>query len=187
MVSVFGFMLFGCFSNDDDSYRRTVGLTISDAVAFDNKENYVVGDTLFFEIKFSRYLKEEGYPDLLDIFETSGSKEFGYAFNISKFSEFSGNFEFINIAPEFILTEQLSDSDYFGGGYAGNIAASLNEALSEYVSRVGIILVEEGRYALDFENMRFSTGYYDNEVNIDIYHRITSEKLLIPEFTVTDN
>lgn len=180
-------MLSGCFSNDDDSYRRTIGLSISDAIVFDNQENYVVGDTLVFELRFSRYLPEEGYPNLLDIFETSGSEEFGYSFGISKFSTFSGNFEFVNFDSEFVLATRLQNTDYYGGRYSGNVAALLNENRTEYVSKVGIILVEEGQYELDFDNIRFSTGYYENKVNIDIYHLMTSEKPLITEFTVTEN
>ncbi|MGB6151203.1 MAG: hypothetical protein WBG48_04360, partial [Pricia sp.] len=169
LVVTLSVMFFGCFS-DDDAYRNTRYLSISDAIVFDNQENYVVGDTLFFELEFSRYLPEEGYTELLDIFETSASEVFGYSFGISKFSTFSNNFEFVNIAPEFILATRLTDTDYFGGGYTGNMAAQLNEERSRYTSKVGIILVEEGRYALDFSNITFSTGYHSGIVNIDIYH-----------------
>ena len=180
-------ILFGCHSYDDGINGGTIDLSITDAFVFDNQENYVVGDTLFFELKFSRYLPEQRYSELLDVFETTGSEAFIYSLGLSKFSEFSGTFDFIDIDPEFILAPSLDDMDYFGGKHDGNIAAFLNEEQSEYTSNVVIILAEEGRYTLDFNYVRFSSNYNQNNINIDIYHNITPENMLATEFTVTEN
>jgi len=188
-VLLFGLSLlfFGCYSRDDDYFDKIVRLSISDAVVFDNQENYNVGDTLIFELRFSRYLDEAGFSNKLDVFETSNSEEFGYSFGISKFSDFSNNFESVNIDEEFILGTRSANYSYFGYGYSNaNMAALLNENQEEYISKVGIVLVETGRFQLDFERVTLSTGYDFDTIGVEIEHLLSAESTLNTEFTVNE-
>ncbi len=186
-MSLVSFMLFGCYSRDDDYYGRNVRLTITDAVAFDAKKEYVVGDTLVFELKFSRYLKEDGYGTLLDVYETTDSKQFGYNFGISKFSGFSNTFQRISIDEQYILGARTDEgySTYFGG----SMAALLDADEEGYTSKVGIILVDNGRFKIDLNYLDLNSGFgYDTDrVELAIEHLQTPENESNAEFTVVEN
>ena len=104
-------------------------------IIVENEGSFVVGDTVFYEIRFSRYLEEEGFNNLLDIYETTGADEFYYSYGLNKLSSFTNNYERINIDSNFVVIEE-------GGEYG--VSAILNQAQTEYVSRVGIVLQEEG-------------------------------------------
>jgi hypothetical protein len=67
------------------------------------------------------------------------------------------------------------------------MAALSNEERSDYISKAGIILVEEGRYALNFDDIRLSSGYDYDKINVEIYHNLTTEKPQVTEFTVVEN
>lgn len=189
LALITAFVLSGCFSGDDYN-DRYVRLTIADAFTFKEKKDFVVGDTLVFELKFSRYLEEEGYTNLLDIYETSTSNEFGYSFGVSKFSDFSNNFERINIDEGFILGTRSDNYGYYGYTYLGpTMAALLTTDQQEYTSKVGIVLVEAGRFRIDLENLFLSSGYdYDGKrVVVEIEHHQTVENQSEAEFVVTEN
>ncbi|MGS0526034.1 hypothetical protein ACU8V7_13525 [Zobellia nedashkovskayae] len=106
-------LMAGCFSNDDDSAINYIDLQVEDVFIFDDQTEYVVGDTIFFSQKFSRYIKEEGYNELLDIFETTKDNQFAYSFNVKKFSDFSDTYVNVSIDPEYIITSGESPTDYF--------------------------------------------------------------------------
>lgn len=188
-VLLFGLcsLFSGCFSRDDDYYNRRVRLTITDAVTFNEKKAYVIGDTLVFELKFSRYLREEGYETLLDVFETTQSEQFGYNFGISKFSEFSNAFQPIDIDENFILGTRTADSypSYYGGG----MAALLDADSLGYTSKVGVILVETGRFKIDLDFLTLNSVFdtEEQQVEVAIQHLQTAESKMEAEFTVTEN
>lgn len=163
-LALVGMILFGCSYDDDGSY---VSLEIRDALTFENNQNYVVGDTIYFELIFSRYLDEEGFSNKLDVFESSGSDSFYYNFDVNKFSELSDGFRRIDIAQEFIFAEKGSIGE-FGGNTA---KAELNDAKIQYESRIGLILAEEGRFELDLTFLYIrSDNYAEDRVRIDIRH-----------------
>lgn len=169
-------LFLGCYSGDDDS-SRYIRLQISDAVVVENEENFVVGDTVFYEIRFSRYLEEEGYDNLLDIYETTGADEFYYSYGLNKLSSFTNNYERINIDSNFIIIE---DGGQFG------VSAVLNDEQTEYVSRVGIVLQEEGDYRFDFDYLDFYSEYVSGKVQVDIEHEVLTTAIEDFEFTVTE-
>lgn len=187
IVLMLSLMLLGCFSRDDDYFDRNVRLTITDAVTFDAKKEYKVGDTLVFELKFSRYLEESGYSTLLDVYETTDSKQFGYNFGISKFSGFSNSFERINIDQQYILGAR-TEEDY-STYYGGSMAAILDAEEKEYRSKVGIILVDTGRFKVDVNSVSLNSdyGYERDRVNVAIDHIQTTENESEAEFTVSEN
>ena len=92
ILGLLGLFMIGCFTSDDDYFYLRVD--IYDAFTFENKENYQVGDTIFFNLSFSRYLDEDGYDNKLDIYETTSSKKFFYTPPfLRKFSNFSDSYQ----------------------------------------------------------------------------------------------
>ncbi len=149
--------MMGCFSVDDDIiyYPR---VDIYDAFTFENKESYKIGDTIFFDVSFSRFLDENGYDNKLDIYETTNSKKFFYTPFFQKFSTFSDSYEGVYVREGLL---------YSPNG-AINVA-KLNTNTNIYESRMGIILVEEGEYAISFNSVSFHSYVPYFSENVDVY------------------
>lgn len=161
-------IFIGCRYDEDGRYQY---LEIQDAIVFENNQNLVVGDTIFFELNFSRYLDEAGFSNKLDIYDSTGADSFYYNFELNKFSEQSGGFSRIYVADEFIFTEK--------GTLTGNrgVTANLNQDKTVYESRVGLILVETGRFQLDLSTLSIrSSGNLEDTVYIDIRHLFTDDQ-----------
>lgn len=184
-IAGFSLLLIGCFSRDDDSFGRSVNLEIFDAFSLQNDREYVVGDTIYFELRFSRYLPEEGFPNLLDIYETTDEKQFGYSFIFEKFSEQENSFRFINIASEFVIAEKNDTTNNFFFNDLG-IVAILNAEQDMYESRVGIILKEEGLFRFDFDNIYLTTPFNFDKVQLSIWHEILDGEAIDFEFSVVE-
>lgn len=189
-VAIFSLVLSGCFTDDDGSYYSNINLSVQDAFTFDNQKNYVVGDTIYFDQKFSRYVKEEGYKSLLDVYETSKNDVFDYSFDLHKYSEFANSYESVSIDSKYILSNGSDDaSTYYYNGYA--VVSTLNNDRDAYESRVGIVLVEIGSFKLNFDNVDFANGYYyqfDTEgIHLNINHSFSESATLDLEFTVSDD
>lgn len=180
---VFCFMLVGCFTTDD-SFGRSVSLTVQDSFSLENQKEYTVGDTIFFELRFSRYLPEEGFSELLDIYETTKAENFEFSFGFEKFSEFEGGFRQVFIGEDFIVAETENIDTYYFNNYGA--VASLNEARDTYQARVGVILAEDGLFRFNFDNVFISPPFDYDAVRLNINHRFSTEGLLDTEFTVTE-
>ena len=157
ILGLLGLFMIGCFPSDDDYFY--LGLDIYDAFTFENKENYQVGDTLFFNLSFSRYLDEDGYDNKLDIYETTSSEKFFYTPFLRKFSSFSDWYEEVYIREKFLYSPN------------GTInVAKLNTSTNIYESQMGIVLVEQGRYSISFHavNFRSDAPYFSENINLDI-------------------
>ena len=178
VLSVVCTMFMGCFTEDD--LGRYVNLNITDAIVLENRGNYVVGDTIFLELKFSRYLDEEGQTNKLDIFESSSSESFSYYFEMSKFSKFSDSFQPIFISPDFVFAEE--------GSVDGSIFATavLNANQDSYESRIGIVLAEAGRFRFNLDYFSIQNdNYVQDKVQIGIQHNF-SDGAPNSEFEVTE-
>ena len=176
-------LLLGCSFDDDN---RFINLEIQDALVFDNNENYSVGDTLYIELNFSRYLDEEGFSNKLDVFESSGIVSFEYDdISLFKFSESDNRFQIATLAPEFLFAEKGSIDD------SGIVSVELNMETAQYESRIGVILQEVGRFSfsgLEFLFLfdRLSRQSSDDErVRISIRHRFSGTPPNF-EFTVSE-
>ncbi|MFS4492465.1 hypothetical protein [Maribacter sp. 2308TA10-17] len=184
-VTVFCLLLVGCFSNDDGGFGRTVSLNIQDAISMENLKQYNVGDTIFFDLRFSRYLAEEGFDEPVDIFETTKAEHFSFSFDFQKFSELENRFSPINIDEEFVVAEKRDlDTFYYYGGYGTSVG--LNEAQDSYETTVGIILVEDGLFRFDFDNIYIQSPYDFEQVQISIYHSFSVDGRLDTEFEVLE-
>lgn len=178
LLIVICLIFVSCYSDDYDS-NRYVSLSIEDAIVFENNEDYVVGDTIFLDLNFSRYLPEEGFSNLLDIYKSSGSEAFYYNYGFSKFSELSDGFRPISIDPSFLVAEKGNIEDYRGA------SAVLNADQTGYESRIGLILAETGRFKFDYDFFYIQSDNYSRDfVQIEIQHRFTGTPPNF-EFTVT--
>jgi len=165
ILVVVGYFLLGC----DRDKAPHIRLEVQDAFVFENNQNVVVGDTIFFELNFSRYLDEEGFANKLDVFESSGSDSFSYSFNINKFSEETGGFNRIQIDDEFVFAEKGTNIGF------RRATADLNQERTAYESRIGLIMVETGNFELDFEftSLR-SVDFLEDKVQLDIRHTFSN-------------
>ena len=180
VLLVFTYLLVGCTSRDDD-FNNMVRLHIENAVEFENKNNYIVGDTIFFELNFSRYLKEDGYSNLLDIYETTGAEEFHYSFALNKFSDFSNSYTRVYIDPELIFDQKGTTFDQYSGA-----TAVLNQEKNLYESKIGLILAEAGKFELDFDFLYLNNRYELDKISVEIQHVFTENDPIDLEFTVTE-
>lgn len=168
-----------CSPPDDDVYWDSVQLVIEDHLKVENNENYIVGDTLFFELDFSRYLPEEGESNLLDIYETSGANEFSYSFDLLKYSTFSESYQGLWLDDKYVIAEKGI------ANYSSQVSVILNSGTNIYESRIGVILAEEGEYQLDFDYLNLYSGYTSDKPSVGIEHTITENNPLVLNFTVT--
>jgi len=168
----------GCFSQDD--LGRNIFLEVNDAIIFENNRSYILGDTIYVDVKFSRYLDETNQANKLDIFKSSGSEAFRYDFRLNKFSTLSNDFQRISISPEFIFAEKGTLDDF------NSFRATLNPENDLYESRIGIILGETGIFRLELNFVAFSSDNFSRDnVFIDIRNRFTQENMDF-EFVVAE-
>jgi hypothetical protein len=184
-LGLFCFILLGCFSYDDDGFGRSVNLNIQDAFSLENQKEYSVGDTIFFELRFSRYLPEDGFPELLDIYQTTKSEDFAFSFGLEKFSELEDSFRQVNINEDFIIAEKKNLDIYYYNNNHGTFVA-LNTAKDSYEAKVGVILVEDGLFQFNFNNLFIESPFTDDGVQVGIYHRFSTDEVLDVEFEVTE-
>jgi len=141
---------------------------MENALIFENSKNYLVGDTIFLELNFSRYLKEEGYSELLDIYETTGAEQFLYDFDMERFSTQSNGYRRLSIDAQFLFSEK---GNLFPD--ANRVGAIFNQNTDMYESKVGIILAEEGQYLLNMDFLYISSDEQLDKVRLLIEHRFT--------------
>ncbi|RKR15048.1 hypothetical protein CLV91_1130 [Maribacter vaceletii] len=169
-----------CSPPDDDYINwNTIELKVKNALKIENKENYTVGDTLFFELNFSRYLPEDGQTTDLDVYETSGVNKFTYGFGMLKYSSFSDSYQGVSINEKYLLSEKGSVN------YASQVFTILNPDTNIYESRIGIILVEEGEYQLDFSYLTLYSDYNPDKPSVGIEHIISEDLPLLLNFRVS--
>lgn len=182
-IFLISIVLISCYHDDDYSLYSS-NFAIENAVTIENNKEYVVGDTIYFELKFSRYIKEEGYTELLDVYETTGDEEFVYEFDFYELTDtFEGYSRSINIDPKYIITEEIN-LDYYS--YGNMVSAKLNESQDAYESRVGVVLIEEGSFSFSFDHLILHNGYaYDNDkIYLNIHHSFSTNFEFDAEFVV---
>ncbi len=175
-------LLVGCYSSDDYN-DRSVQLRVDNAIQFDNEEEYSVGDTLYFQVGFSRYLEEDGFSTLLDVFETTNDEQFGFSFQLDKYSDFSNRYESVFIDQELIIGPRGDDANFFGD----SMVVELNDARDAYTAEVGIVLTEIGDFQLDFDFLNFAPPFGDdNKVRVFIEYIPATTSTLNLEFSVIE-
>ena len=155
ILGLLGVFMIGCFPSDDDYFYLRVD--IYDAFTFENEETYQVGDTIFFNLSFSRYLDEDGHDNKLDIYETTSSKKFFYTPFFRKFSAFSDSYEWVSIRQDLFYSPNETIN-----------VAKLNTSTNIYESQMGIILAETGEYSISFNSVYISSSIPSYSENVDV-------------------
>ena len=128
-------------------------------------KNAIRSEKPFFDVNFSRFLDEDGYDGKLDVYETTSAKKFIYSPLFRKFSTFSDSYEGVYVREGLLYSPN------------GTIhVAKLNTSTDIYESRMGIVLVEEGRYSISFNAIFFDPGIpYFSENTPETYYFTVEE------------
>lgn len=137
--------LIGCSEADDVSYyNEDITVKVTDAISVQMEPNYKLNDYIYLNASFSRYLKEEGYVELLDIFKTTKSEEFIFNFTIQK--KFANNtWNTLDLKNAYEVKKGKVSEGYYGGAYAICI---LDRITNIYEFSAGIPLLETGEYRI---------------------------------------
>lgn len=131
-IAIFGLLsLISC--NSDDEFYNAAYVSVPDLITIDTPGTYSVGDNVSFHTNFSRYLPEDGFTDLLDIYKTSKAESFGFAYRLEKETE-----------PN-VWTSVLSNQDEY------NVADAIYQVETmTYKCDINIPLNSTGNYRLGF-------------------------------------
>lgn len=87
-IKLFAIAILGTLSliscNGDDEFYNAAYVSVPDLITIDTPDTYTVGDNVSFHTDFSRYLQEDGFTELLDIYRTSQAESFEFAYRIEK-------------------------------------------------------------------------------------------------------
>lgn len=131
-----------CDTNDDGFYNN-VFADVPYLVNIDvHPSTYNVGEKLYVNANFSRYLDENGRT--LDIFKTTGATEFTFSYVIEK--QVSSIWEVVSVADSQL---DIVVGNAQNGSYVYGICA-YNTTNETYKYRVGFPLLSTGTYRLSY-------------------------------------
>ena len=153
--------LSSCMTVDDSDYlNKPIQVAIKNLIVVETKSTYNTNDVLYFNVYVPRYIKEEKFVDLLDIFKTSNNNQIPIGFNLEKKTAYN-TWSRINIGNNYILDKgQTSDVNY---PFASCV---LNNIDNLYEFRLGIKLLEQGEFKLNINE--YLSCYPDNNNNNDV-------------------
>lgn len=131
-----------CDTNDDGFYNETY-VEIPNLVQIQTQPSFAVGDHLFVDANFSRYLTESGESLPLDIYRTSnGALSFDFSYTLEK--NIGGEWQPVALNSSDII---VNEGDYLN--VTSIYAYAEYNAVSEmYEYNVGIPLASAGEYRL---------------------------------------
>lgn len=143
LFAFIGLALFTGCSGDDDFYNAKY-LSIPNLIEIEHQETFNVGDVLWVNTNFSRFLDEPNQTTPLDIYQTTGGASFSFVYGLEKKAA-DGTWIQISLENSMIEDQGGLISDYFA------IAESIyNPATETYDFRAGIPLTEAGEYRIVF-------------------------------------
>lgn len=110
--------------NGDDEFYNSAYVSVPDLITVDTPGNYSVGDNISFHTDFSRYLQEDGFTELLDIYKTSKAESFEFAYRIEKETAPNVWTSIFNNADEYSVAEAFYQSETMT--YKCDVATPLN-------------------------------------------------------------
>lgn len=164
-------------TDEDSYYQKTIRLSVNNYIKVYTQSTFNVGDKLYIESIFSKLQDEQGYPNKLDIFKTTNSRQFSFYFTLEK-KVFNGNWTNINFNATDFETGGLGSINY-------NLAiCELNTSNTQYEFYKGIILQETGEYRLTIQPS--INNYYlgNGNINVDFFTTIENLTNTTYEFTV---
>ena len=144
--ALLSFVLLVACSNKDSEFFNEVTIQVPNQLVIDSQSSYTTQDTLWMHTAFSRYLPEENFSNLLDVYQSSGQAVgFQFAFILEKKAT-NGTWEFYALSAN--LIEELGDVQENDGYYTG--LSVYNETAKTYDFRSGLKLTEAGEYRINF-------------------------------------
>ncbi|MEN9323074.1 MAG: hypothetical protein RL699_854 [Bacteroidota bacterium] len=144
--ALLSFVLLVACSNKDSEFFNEVTIKVPNQLVIDTQSSYALQDTLWLHTAFSRYLPEENYTNLLDIYKTSGNAAgFQFAFILEKKAT-NGSWEFYPLGYNLIEEEGVVHE--YAGYYTG--FSVYNESAQTYDYKSGLKLTEAGEYRIYF-------------------------------------
>lgn len=144
------FLVSDCDTNDDGFYNN-VFADIPNLVSIEaHPSNYTVGEKLYVDADFSRYLSDGA---LLDIYQSTGATQFAFSYVIEKQVGTEWEVVFVNDNQLDIVKGNAQNGSYVYG------ICELNTIDQTYEYRVGFPLLSVGTYRLSF-------GYNSSSVNM---------------------
>jgi hypothetical protein len=142
LLIAIAFLVSNCDTNDDGFYNN-VFVEIPNLVAIESHAStYTVGEKLYVEADFSRYLSDGA---LLDIFETTGATQFAFSYVIEKQIN-ATDWEVVSVNDSQL---DIVKGDAQNGSYVYGIC-EYNSTDFTYEYRVGFPLSSPGTYRLSF-------------------------------------
>ncbi len=144
--ALLSFVLLVACSNKDSEFFNEVTIQVPNQLVIDTQSSYTTQDTLWMHTAFSRYLPEENFSNLLDVYQSSGQAVgFQFAFILEKKAT-NGMWEFYSLNNN--LLKELGDVQQYDGYYTG--LSVYNETAKTYDFRSGLKLTEAGEYRINF-------------------------------------
>jgi len=144
--ALLSFVLLVACSNKDSEFFNEVTIQVPNQLVIDTQSSYTIQDTLWLHTAFSRYLPEENYSNLLDVYQSSGQATgFQFAFILEKKAA-NGTWEFYPLSVN--LIKDLGDVQEYNGYYTGY--SVYNQTAKTYDFRSGLKLTETGEYRINF-------------------------------------
>jgi hypothetical protein len=166
---IFGILFISLFFNcsePDEIYMGSKNITVSNLIQIETLPSYKLNDFIYINASFSRYLPEEGYDDLLDIYKTTKSNEYNFEFILEKKSAYD-SWTPINIGSKIVVNK--------GKSYAYNSSIGVcvfNPETNKYEFRAGIPLLETGEFRVRIANNLYPVYTNSNHISVYIYTTI---------------
>ncbi|MGL2964412.1 hypothetical protein ACSVH2_11385 [Flavobacterium sp. RSB2_4_14] len=176
LLIAFAFLLSNCDTNDDGFYNN-IYIDVPNLVTIQTQPTYSVGDFIYVNADFSRYLPEVGQSELLDIYHsTGGATQFTFTYLIERK---------INATEWEVVTVNDSQLDInLGSAQNGSYIYAIceyNNTDQTYEYNVGFPLLNAGEYRLSF-------GYNSASTNsVELRSESSSSNLIVNINSVAAN
>ena len=129
---------------DDDEFYNSKYISIQGLIEVENQNVYQVGEAIYLNTDFSRFLAEPGFATPLDIYKTTDGAPFSFSFGLEKRNP-DNTWSVVNLENKMIADQgRIFDGDYC-------IAQAIYNPVTEtYQFRAGIPLQEVGTYRIFF-------------------------------------
>lgn len=122
-------------------YSKSIKVT--NLIRIEEKANYAVNDVLYINALFSRFLPEDAFGNLLDIYRTTLSDRYIISYYLSKKNADN------TISNALIYSNLIIDKgEIIDQNNEKNSLCVLDKSTNKYEFRVGIPLLESGEYIL---------------------------------------
>lgn len=169
---IFGILTIVLFINCSEPDEIDMGsknVTAPNLIQIETLPTYKLNDLIYINSSFSRYLPEEGYNDLLDIYKTTKSSEYAFDFVLEKKSAYD-TWTQINIGNKIVVSKGKSFTSY-----ANTAVCLLNLETNLYEFRGGIPLLETGEFRLRVASTLFPVD--SDSSSISVYIKTTIDKV----------